>query len=73
MLTPVVLAGMWGLGKGMAVADGAGAGAGYSRVEDLAVDALRLRRRAPRSQGHQKKNPPFPGGERGARKGSRGK
>lgn len=41
MLTPVVLAGMWGLGKGMAVAAGAGAGAGYSRVEDLAVDVFR--------------------------------
>lgn len=73
MLTPVVLAGMWGLGKRMAVAAGAGGGAGYSRVEDLAVDILRLRRRAPRSQGHQEKNPPFPGGERGPRKGNRGK
>lgn len=68
MLTPVVLAGMWGLGKRMAVAAGAGGGAGYSRVEDLAVDVLRLRRRAPRSQGHQEKNPPLSRWGKGAQK-----
>lgn len=73
MLTPVVLAGMWGLGKRMAVAAGAGGGAGYSRVEDLAVDILRLRRRAPRSQGHQEKNPPpFQVGKGGPEKGTEG-
>ena len=60
MLTPVVLAGMWGLGKGVAVAAGAGAGAGHSRVEDLAVDVLRLRRRAPRREAKdtKKRTPP---------------
>lgn len=74
MLTPVVLAGMWGLGKGMAVAAGAGAGAGYSRVENLAVDVLRLRRRAPRREAKdtRKRTLPLQVGKGGPGKGTEG-